>query len=264
MRKTQARISPSSFTQNLVEKYDLHKEKEDFFPEFILTLETMQFQDFFVANQEKFSSQSLLFALEKTYALLFDSPRQLSSEEEAFLRECSSGLVLKIEEKLEVFSQQELEKYLQLCAQNDFDSQKLITELFRRSTGFPLDPTLLLYLIKNSQSKQFTQKIKSLFRSEFEGEKTIFVKEPREVIFAFRVFLLFHTDLDLAFKIENTIKLVQNQLDNVQRFEILEIYSQTKLKLPDMDLLDSISLPLSDSVSSMTLGQILTLTTCLD
>lgn len=90
--------------------YDINQEKEDFFPEYISTLEKNQYFSFVSEKMNIFSNFSFLFSLEKGHDLF----NTVGQEEEIKIKliDMVAKLQVEIERRLPKFNQKEISKYL--------------------------------------------------------------------------------------------------------------------------------------------------------
>ena len=223
-------ISPTLNTPLLVSN-------EDFFPEFILTLKPQSFFEFFNKNNQKFLSTSWINCLRKSFEIFSDDSQLVSSQTTVpFLEE----IIRQVSIRFPDFTESEQALVLHLLALNDFFCLSILD--YVNSTQYEYTSASAythLYLLHKLpvDSPRFEQ-FKRFFREKYLLGEKVEIKAYSQLVLSLEVFLLKTKDIDAVDKIESGLIKVIRSLHTHFQLRVLQIYADTKLKEPNLEIIE--------------------------
>lgn len=230
--------------------------QEDFFPEYILTLNSDKYFHFFNRNNQKFSHISWVNCLKRCFEILqADKNIDESKRTLSFIE----AIVNKVSNLFSEMSSELQDEIVFTLAKNQFYTKSIVDDIEKSEILFLNSNYFVhLYLLKHlpEKSPKFNQ-IMNLFKEKYLIADSVEIKTHSQLILCFTIFLTKTSDIDSIKKIENKIETIARNLNTNWQFKILQAYENTKVKLPNLNILDEAFYVLANNLSSIEIPKLM-------
>lgn len=228
---------------------------EDFFPEFIQTLNAEKFPDFFNKNNYKFSNASWIYAFKKS----FDLYRQASKrEDDNDFKEGLEQILDFLAKNFDSFNEAQQDEILVPLAVYRYHHAGIVSAVEKSPTEFERsDYYTFVYLMSHlsADSPRFDY-FRRLFKAKYLINGEIEFNTHSILVTALDLFLNKWEDIDLVNAIEKKIIEHQSKFNIKMQSSILQSYTDTNLKQPNLHITDEALYILSNNIDSLSLKEL--------
>ena len=223
--------------------------QENFFPEFISTLDSTNFESFYQENKNIFSHQSINFALDKAL--------EIHAKDPSGTRDTLDELLRMGVEALPKMNKADASTHLSILTKHNESSS--IPAIFDIGFDFTTeeDPKIVLFVLKQliPADIYFEPLLKTL-KSLILVDDEIKVRGHTFLIDLLSFYSIRAKDIEMVELLESKVKSQVKNFTTMHMIQLLEIFSISTLKQPNLDILDEVLHHLSSAIKKFSFDDI--------